>query len=82
MRRIFHRDFELEESVKGIYITALNGTGRLMAYNIGLWFDMKGTAILWRDDDLDSAKQRIDNMYRTYENDWYTDYDDSLLEYA
>ena len=82
MRRIFCRDFELEESVKGIYVTALNGTGRLMAYNMGIWFDMKNTAILWKADDLDSAKIRIDNMYRTYERDWYDADYSTDLEYA
>ena len=71
MRRIEYRDFVLEESVLGIYVTTANGTGRLMAFNMGHWHDMKNTPVLWKEYDLNEAKRRIDNMYRTYEHDWY-----------
>ncbi len=81
MRRIVYRDFELEESSIGIYATALGGSARLVAFNIGEWHDMNGTSVLWRDYDLERAKQKVDNMHRTYERDWYDDdssiYDDS-----
>lgn len=84
MRRIEYRDFELEESSIGIYATALGGSARLVAFNMGQWHDMKGTPVLWRDYDLELAKQKIDNMYRTYERDYYEEddafaYDDDSL---
>ncbi len=74
MRRIEYKKFDLEETVKGVYSIALNGSARLVSFNIGEGHDMKGTPVLWEYYDLKMAKERVDAMYRAFESDYYDVY--------
>lgn len=68
---IEYRDFKLEESDMGVYATALNESARLVAFKIGELHKMNENPVLWRDYDLEIAKEFIDHIYRIYERNYF-----------